>query len=92
MKSSPIYIQIAERIKADWLSNPLDADVRKLPTQEELSESYKVSRSTIVRSLSKLVAEGYLHSQQGSGVYIRNYVGSRSRMDYISLIVPNLHA
>lgn len=78
MNSHPAYIRIAEQIKAEWFSakqesveGDNDADSgRKLPTQEELAEQYGVSRSTIVRSLSRLVAEGYIHSRQGSGAYV----------------------
>ena len=69
MSAIPAYIHIANQIKAECLSRVDSQNDRKLPTQEELAAHFGVSRSTIVRALSKLVAEGYLYSQQGSGVY-----------------------
>jgi GntR family transcriptional regulator, arabinose operon transcriptional repressor len=92
MGSIPTYMQVANEIKAEWLSG-LDArEGAKLPTQEELAERFGVSRSTVMRALSKLIAEGYLHSQQGSGVYVAETLPREINMKCISMIVPDLHA
>ncbi len=90
MVSIPVYLRIAEQIKAEWLSSAGCNEGTKLPTQEELAERFGVSRSTIVRTLSKLAAEGYIHSQQGSGVYIAESPSRESNIKRISMIVPEL--
>src|SRR5690348_16290207 len=92
MGNVPAYIRVAEEIRSEWLSSADPREGKKLPTQEELAERFGVSRSTIVRSLSKLVAEGYLHSQQGSGVYVADFLPRETGIQCISLIVTNLHA
>lgn len=96
MGSSPAYIQIADQIKCLWLSSGDPLKRQKLPTQEELAIRFKVSRPTIIRALSKLVAEGYLHSQQGSGVYVADTaprpIHVNSSVKSIGLIVPELRA
>ena len=92
MSSIPAYIRIAEQIKTECLqSREVDAG-QKLPTQEELTARFGVSRSTIIRALSKLMAEGYIHSQQGSGVYATHSLPRDSATHQIGIIVPNLHA
>lgn len=92
MGAAPAYIRIAERIKAEWFSCDAPQQGGRLPTQEALAERFGVSRSTIVRSLSRLVAEGYLRSQQGSGVYAVETLPRSASTRYIGLIVPRLHA
>lgn len=92
MGTVPAYIKVAEQIKREWFSHTDSQQGNRLPTQEELAERFKVSRSTIVRSLSKLVAEGYIHSQQGSGVYVAQKLPRSDRVRRIGLIVTRLHA
>lgn len=92
MSARPAYLQIAEKIKTEWLSNGESVSGKKLPTQEEFAARFQVSRSTVVRALSKLVAEGYLHTQQGSGVYIADPTTRSANVNCISLIVPDLRA
>jgi GntR family transcriptional regulator of arabinose operon len=91
LHKSPAYIRVAEQIKTRWLSNNEAQNASKLPTQEELAEHLGVSRSTIVRALSRLVAEGCIRSQQGSGAYAAAAPSPRT-VPCLSLIVPNLTA
>jgi GntR family transcriptional regulator of arabinose operon len=91
LNKSPAYIRVAEQIKTRWLSNNEAQSASKLPTQEELAEHLGVSRSTIVRALSRLVAEGCIRSQQGSGAYAAAAPSART-VPCLSLIVPNLTA
>ncbi len=46
-----------------------------IPSERQLAEKYKVSRATIGRVVSELVAEGVLDRKWGKGVF---YLGSRS--------------
>ncbi|MCW3094928.1 MAG: transcriptional regulator, GntR family [Chthonomonadaceae bacterium] len=87
----PAYIRIADQIKAEWFSDVAYPEGKKLPTQEELAVRFGVSRSTIVRTLSRLTAEGYIHSQQGSGAYVAERVPRETAMPCVSLVVPQLN-
>jgi GntR family transcriptional regulator of arabinose operon len=86
----PAYIQVINQIKNEWISGDELPSGNKLPTQEELADRFGVSRSTIVRALSQLTAEGFLYSQQGSGVYISENQARASNLQCLSMIVPEL--
>ena len=43
----------------------------KLPSEQELSEQFQVSRQTVRRALEELVKENIVESRRGSGSYIR---------------------
>lgn len=65
----PYYYQLKtillEKIQApDW-----DAS-RPLPTERELQESFRVSRSVVRQALNELVNEGYVVRQQGRGTFV----------------------
>ncbi len=92
LRKTPAYILVSDQIKSELLSDTKAQSGLKLPTQEELSERFGVSRSTIIRSLSKLAAEGYLTMQQGSGGYISHPSKQELLAQSICLIVPVLHA
>ncbi|GDX41118.1 hypothetical protein LBMAG21_14100 [Armatimonadota bacterium] len=92
LKSTPSYVRIAERIKADMFPNASKQEGKKLPTQEELARYYGVSRSTIVRVMSHLAAEGSIHSRQGSGGYLSDKPHIPAQRKCLSLVVPDLHA
>ena len=64
---SQLYRQIRELI----ISGQLKAGVR-LPSTRDLVGQLGVSRNTIVYALDQLVAEGYLRSRLGSGIYVED--------------------
>jgi transcriptional regulator, gntR family with aminotransferase domain len=66
----PIYEQIYEFIKNEIKSGQILPDT-KLPSTRRLSQSLKISRTTVVNAYEQLSAEGYLRSRGGSG-YIVN--------------------
>ena len=66
----PIYEQIYEFIKNEVKSGHILPDT-KLPSTRSLSQSLKISRTTVVNAYEQLLAEGYLKSRAGSG-YIVN--------------------
>jgi GntR family transcriptional regulator len=66
---NPLYAQIKEilfeRIQsAEWQPGSF------IPTETELCQSFNVSRITIRRALSDLVAEGYLERISGRGTFV----------------------
>ena len=66
----PIYEQIYEFIKNEIKNGQILPDT-KLPSTRRLSQSLKISRTTVVNAYEQLLAEGYLRSRGGSG-YIVN--------------------
>lgn len=47
----------------------------KLPSEQELSERFQVSRQTVRRALEELVKEGLVESRRGSGSYLSETAG-----------------
>jgi len=64
VKYKKIAEDISKRIKENEFNNVL-------PTEEELIQEYKVSRTTIRSAIDTLVLKGQLYRVQGSGVYLR---------------------
>src|SRR5689334_21432805 len=67
---SQLYRQIRELI----ITGQLKAGVR-LPSTRDLVSQLGVSRNTIVYALDQHVAEGYLQSRLGSGIYVEHLPG-----------------
>lgn len=65
----PLYEQIMQTIKDDIQNGKFTAQ-KKLPTEEELSEAYNVSRITIRRAVSELVKQGLVEKKQGKGTFV----------------------
>lgn len=63
----------AYRTLADTLRSEIRegryAGGRKLPTEEQLSQSYSVSRQTVRRAMQDLVSEGIIYRVAGRGTY-----------------------
>lgn len=65
----PLYEQIIQTIKDDIQSGKFSMQ-KKLPTEEELSKQYSVSRITIRRAVSELVKQGLVEKKQGKGTFV----------------------
>ncbi len=65
----PLYEQIIQTIKEDIQSGKF-ALQKKMPTEEELSKQYSVSRITIRRAVSELVKQGLVEKKQGKGTFV----------------------
>jgi DNA-binding GntR family transcriptional regulator len=68
--ASPLYEQVKHSILRKIMNQTYKSGDR-LPSEIELSEQYGVSRITVRRTISELVEEGYLSSQQGRGTFIK---------------------
>jgi GntR family transcriptional regulator len=65
----PIYYQLYkyyEKQIRDGILKPGDA----LPTEMEIAESVEISRMTVRRAISGLVAEGMVYTQKGKGTFV----------------------
>jgi len=65
----PQYIRIREDLRGRILSGELSRGER-LPSEEELSASYGVSRMTLRQSMSDLVDEGLLYRKHSVGTFV----------------------
>ena len=84
----PKYIVLKEKINEDILTGvyPLDS---KLPTEVELAQLYKVSRSTVRQALECLVNDGIISKRWGSGNTVISKSDS-SKKKTVMLLLPNI--
>jgi GntR family transcriptional regulator/MocR family aminotransferase len=68
-RREPLQLQLYEQVRQAIISRELIAGVR-LPSTRDLVEQLGLSRNTIVNAFDRLVAEGYLDSRVGSGIYV----------------------
>ncbi|HKC62021.1 MAG TPA: GntR family transcriptional regulator, partial [Pyrinomonadaceae bacterium] len=68
-RREPLQLQLYEQVRQAIISRELTAGVR-LPSTRDLVEQLGLSRNTIVNAFDRLVAEGYLDSRVGSGIYV----------------------
>jgi DNA-binding GntR family transcriptional regulator len=69
MQVRPVaYRNLAAQIR-DAIRNGEYADGRQLPTEEQLSASFSVSRQTVRRAMQDLVSEGIIYRVAGRGTY-----------------------
>ena len=80
-QKAPLQLQLCRQIRELIISGQLKAGVR-LPSTRDLVNHLGVSRNTIVYALDQLVAEGYLRSRTGSGIYIEDLPGRNERIAF----------
>jgi len=68
-RREPLQLQLYEQVRQAIISRELIAGVR-LPSTRDLVEQLGLSGNTIVNAFDRLVAEGYLDSRMGSGIYV----------------------
>jgi len=82
MAADPIDVLPARRPKlSDRVSQMLRAQVlggeygpgQKLPTEQQLSLGFKVSRTVVREAIAALAADGLVEPRQGSGVFIKEH-------------------
>lgn len=66
----PLYQQITEMILQDIAGGKFAEDNR-LPTEEDMSTQYGVSRITVRRAINDLVEQGQVVKKQGKGTFVR---------------------
>lgn len=76
-ESTPLYQQIIDSLYSD-ISNGVYKKGEKLPTEQELSKKYGVSRVTVRNALAELTSQGLLSRQKGRGTFVTSEKISRS--------------
>lgn len=67
--ATPLYKQLEEKLQHEIEHGERPAGSR-LPTENELSEAYNVSRVTVRKALSGLSEQGYLYRKSGKGTFV----------------------
>jgi GntR family transcriptional regulator len=70
----PLYYQL-ENILRSKIEGGEVLTNNKLPTEQELSKEYKISRATVRQALAALVSEGLLYRKQGKGTFVTEKAG-----------------
>ena len=70
-KGTAKYLQIERDVRRDIVLKNLKPDDR-IMTEEQLCEKYGVSRMTVNKAISNLVAGGYIYRVPGRGSFVRN--------------------
>lgn len=71
--ATPLYQQIYDSI-CEEINSGLYGVGKKIPTEKELCEIYKVSRVTVRGALSKLVEQGLVQQISGKGTFVKKQV------------------
>ncbi len=66
---SPIYRQIAERIRADVINGVLEPDEQVMSTTQYAAH-YRINPATAAKAFQQLVDEGVLYKRRGIGMFV----------------------
>jgi GntR family transcriptional regulator len=66
---SPIYQQIADKIKRDILHGELNADEQVMSTNQ-YAAFYRINPATAAKGFHQLLDEGYLYKRRGIGMFV----------------------
>ncbi len=87
---SPIYRQIAERIKADVMSEVLKGDEQVMSTNQ-YAVYYRINPATAAKAFQQLVEEGVLYKKRGIGMFVspdaRDQLRARRRESFFTDVV-----
>ena len=73
---SPKYLRLKEEI-VSWIAGGRYRPGDKLPSENELSDQFGLSRQTVRQSIGELVQEGWLSREQGKGTFVARLSGER---------------
>jgi GntR family histidine utilization transcriptional repressor len=79
-EGQPLYAKVKEHILDNIRSGAWEAG-RRVPSENELVESFRISRMTANRALRELTAEGYLNRVPGVGTFVREAPALSSLME-----------
>ena len=73
----PIYLPIADRIRADVVSGVLEEGEQVMSTTQ-YATTYRINPATAAKAFAELVDEGVLHKRRGIGMFVSD--GARERL------------
>lgn len=78
--SQPLYAQVKEHIRTNIIDGVWRPGTR-VPSENELVESFGISRMTANRALRELTADGYLKRVPGVGSFVREGAATTSLLE-----------
>ena len=78
---TPIYRQIADRIRADVLRGVLDADEQVMSTTQYATH-FRINPATAAKAFQQLVDEGVLYKRRGVGMFVSPDARDRLRAEH----------
>ena len=78
--TEPIYIQIADQIRADIIAGRLNAGDQVMSTTQ-YATTYRINPATAAKAFAELVAEGILYKQRGVGMFVADGAPERLRAE-----------
>lgn len=75
---SPIYVQLADRIKDEILRGALREGDRVMSTNQ-YAAFYRINPATVAKGFHQLVEEGILYKQRGIGMFVSPDARTRLR-------------
>ncbi|RBQ19360.1 GntR family transcriptional regulator [Spongiactinospora rosea] len=96
---SPIYRQIADKIKTDVLNGALAGDEQVMSTNQ-YAAFYRINPATAAKAFQQLVDEGVLYKKRGIGMFVspaardllREQRRKRFFIDVVDPMVAEAHA
>ena len=82
----PLYLQLKNSIKEN-IANGTFKPGDKIPTEEEICNTYRISRTVTKQALSELVSEGYLVRYKSKGTF----VNSNKNTGFFHEIIKSVH-
>lgn len=67
--AKPLYRQLMQKLQADIAAGVYPVHSR-IPSEQELCDTYHVSRVTVRKALAELTQDGLLKRQQGKGTFV----------------------
>ena len=80
------YYSLMEKLKQDIQSGKLPPG-EKLPSENQLSAEYGLSRHTVRKALGLLSAEGYIYSEQGRGTFCSERLRHTKKSHNIAVVI-----
>lgn len=79
-RTTPLYIQLADSIKSKIINGTYEVG-SKIPSERDMSLSYGITRVTVRRALDKLIKDGILVANVGSGTYVTKMPEAEKRIN-----------
>jgi DNA-binding transcriptional regulator YhcF (GntR family) len=73
----PLYVQIADQLRADVLSGNLRAEEQVMSTTQ-YATTFRINPATAAKAFTELVDEGVLYKRRGIGMFVAE--GARERL------------
>jgi DNA-binding LacI/PurR family transcriptional regulator len=89
VKNAPRYLKVLHALQAHLAAGKYRPG-KRLPSENELAQQFKVSRPTAARAIRELVNLGLIERRAGSGTYLRTAPTTPTSQRTFGLLVPGL--